>query len=118
MTPALQSYIEGVVGGRFNVQVSTVAVGASSTKLVGPNFERMALAIINSGGVNGVILPDLSVTLTKGITLNANGGSMTLNAHDDLALVGWEWFAISSGGGTTFTIMEIVRYFPTQPGGS
>lgn len=110
MKPALQQYIESLVGGQFTVTISMVTVTTSATKLVGNNFERMALVMINTGTVNAVILPDISVSTTNGITLNANGGSVTLNAHDDLALVGWNWNGVVNAATTTFTCMEIVRY--------
>ncbi len=110
MTSALQSYIEGLVGGQFTVQLSTVTVNTSSTKLVANNFERMALMLINTGSTNAAVLPSMAVSSTNGVILNANGGSMTLNAHDDLALVGWEWDGITASSSTTFTVMEILRY--------
>lgn len=112
---ALQAHIESKVGGRFYVQITSVNVGASATKLVDHNFERMGLVLINTGSNDASVAPQSSVTTSTGILLGKNGGNASLDADEDLALVGWEWWAIPQASTTTFLCIEVIRYQETSP---
>lgn len=110
--PALQEYIEGLVGGAFYVQVTQVTCTAAATKLMSNNFERMAAVFIDTGAVNVSVGPQNTVTPTMGIVLGSNGGSLNLIASEDLALVGYDWWGITSASSSTVTVVEIIRYRP------
>lgn len=111
--PALRAYIETLAGGACNIVVSQVSIGAASTQVLSNNFERMAAAIINTSAANITVVPGIAATVTSGVQLGANGGGITLNAQQDLALVGWNWNAIPSAGTVTITVMEVIRVSAT-----
>lgn len=108
--PALQKFIEDFVGGNYVVTVSQVTVTTTPTRIVPNDFERMALTIINTGSVDLRCLPDMSVTNIKGIVLGALGGNLNLVANEDLALTGWDWYAVCASGSTTVELITITRY--------
>lgn len=107
---ALHAYIESVVGGAFNVQTSQVTLGAAATRVLQANFERMAAVIINISAVDIYVLMNNGVSSTNGIKLGANGGALTLSANPDLAMVGWDWWAIPASATPTITVIETIRY--------
>lgn len=109
--PALQSFIENFVGGGFNTTTSTVTLGATATLLLPSNFERMAANIINTGSNNIIVAPTKLVASTMGILLGSLGGSLSLTANEDLALVGWDWWGISTSGAPVVTTIEITRIY-------
>ncbi len=109
--PALQAFIEKMVDGGFNATTTSVALAASVTRVLQGNFERMAATIINTSSVNITVAPTPLVTTTMGILLAANGGALALTARDDLALVGWDWWAIPASGTPSVITMEVVRIY-------
>lgn len=113
--PALQSYIEALVGGNYVVAVENVTVTTSPTLVLPNDFERMAATLINTGTVDVRIAPILTVAANMGVVLGASGGNLSLVAAEDLALVGWSWFAVVASGTTTITRVTTTRF---NPGGS
>lgn len=107
--PALQAYIEKLVGGRFEVRDSAVIVNTTTKKVVDHNYERLALTIVNVSGATVYLAPTTTVTGSAGIALLGSGASLTLTARDDLVLVGREWYALASTLGGIY-ILEVFRY--------
>lgn len=110
--PALQSFIEDFVGGNYVVEVATVTVTTTPTRVLSNDFERMAAVIINTGATDCKITPSNVVTTTLGIVLGNGGGNLSMSANEDLALVGWDWYALTASSTTTLTVMTIKRYNP------
>ncbi len=92
--PALQQLVESEFGGAFEVDSGIADVAQTPTKIVGHDFERMSLVFINVGTELLVIAPSNNVSSTQGIIMLQNGSSVSLNAKDDLVLVGHEWYGI------------------------
>jgi len=117
MASALQAFIDSVAGGPCWVKESTASIGVAEGLIVDHNFERMALAIINTSANTLSLKPGKGATTTNGIILNPNGGSLTVNARDDLALVGWEWWGIAGGAASSIIVFEVIRFSRTQQAG-
>lgn len=113
--PALQSFIESFVGGNFVVTVENVAVTTTPTRVLQNNFERMAAAIINVGANAIRVTPGQTVTSTMGIVLGDSGGNLSLSANEDLAMVGWDWWAQTVTSTSTVTVMYLTRYTGSTP---
>ncbi len=107
---ALTQIIEKEVSGSFDVVESEGSVSTTLTKIAPHNFERLAMTIVNLGAANCYVSPSENVSATHGIKLNANGGSLTLTARDDLTMVGHEWYAIAEGANNAAYITQVVRY--------
>lgn len=110
MTPALQSLIEKQVSGKFEASPISLTVGLTPQKIIGHNFERVTMAIVNLGTDNLFIWTNPSVSLTHGIKLAGNGGFLSLNAKDDFILVGHEWYGLMDVAPGDISIMQIIRY--------
>lgn len=108
--PALQSFIETFVGGRYNVAIEEVTLTTSASRFIDNDFERMAITVINTGSEDCRLLTDNSVAASKGIVLGQGGGSVSMNPQEDLALVGWEWWGVVGTGTTTLTVITVTRY--------
>lgn len=105
---SLARYIEREFGVRTrsyeNPVTSTVAT--TVTQILRNNPDRFSYTIINLD-VNAVFIAfDKGVSLTRGILITANGGSLTLSAKEDGELVGYDVFAISdTAASEIFTIV-------------
>jgi len=108
--PALQKFIEQEIGGSFEVRRGVVSVGTSAVKAASHNYERLALVIVNLSTNTITLSPDAGPTAGQGILLLNTGGVMTLTARDDLALVGFDWYAVSGVVGGSVYVVEVVRY--------
>lgn len=107
--PALQAFVESKVGGGFNVTIDLVSVPAAGILIAPNDFERMALQIINTGGTALAVSPTANQPNTTGILIGANGGNITMNADQDLAMVGWSWYAIPLTGTGMVTVIKTTR---------
>ncbi len=108
--PALQTFIENFVGGNYVVAITNVTVTTTPTRVAQNDFERMALTFINVGAADLHMTPSNTVTSSQGIALGHDGGSLSLAANEDLALVGWDWWAVVATGTTTVTVVTVTRY--------
>lgn len=107
--PALQQYVEKMVDGNYVAATSDVAVTTTAAKITDNDMERMALTFINIGSNPVVLAPLKNPTSSLGIRLGAQGGSLNLNAMEDMVLVGWDWYVIGDGGTSTVTVIEVKR---------
>ena len=108
--PSLQDFVEKFVGGNYFVRVSEVTVTTSPTRVLQGDMERMAATIINTGAEQISVSPLRTVTATNGVILGEGGGSLALQANEDLVLVGWDWWAVTSAATTTVVTMEVIRF--------
>lgn len=109
-TPALQAYLEAQFGGSFEVKTKTVSVGLTATKVVDHNWERMGLVLVLLGANKVYLAPDSEPTSTHGIELISSGASISMNAHDDLAMVGHEWYGLADTAPSDVYVLEVLRY--------
>lgn len=105
--------IHDLIGDQLGVRVSPRefpdALDADSTVkvLVRRNPARVALVVINLSANTVVIAPDTDVSLTRGIQVPANGGSVTLNLRDDLLLPALEWSVIASADNSAIYVLAL-----------
>lgn len=107
---ALSDLIEEEFGGAFDTAESNAATTATASRAVPNNPECLGTTIINLGANAVYLSPSSGVSATAGIMLAANGGSLTLNAREDLTLAGHEWYAVSPAGASTLFTIRILRY--------
>ena len=107
--PALQSWIENFVGGNYVVAVNDVTVTTAPTRILQNDFERMAATVINGGVEQIWTKPSPVVDTTSGVILGEGGGNMILTAYEDLAMVGWDWWAVTSTGTSAITVVTVTH---------
>lgn len=68
---------------------------------------RLGATIVNLSLNNVYLSPKGDVSSSNGIKLQPNGGSLTLDWHNDGELVAWEWFGIADGAASALYVVEI-----------
>ena len=112
---AAVEYIEKVFGGRFEENDSTISVGTSATKVVDNDPDALALTIVNIGANSVYLAPTNNPTSSKGIILDASGGSVSMVVRDDLLLPALEWYGIAPSGASNVYVIRLRRYrLPAQ----
>jgi hypothetical protein len=91
-----------------NLDPITASVGATATRILAGNPNRLAMTVINLSAGLVSIKPQNDVSATSGIVLAAGGGSVNLVWDEDYDLVGMEWFAIAAVGGSAILTIEVV----------
>ena len=107
---AAQSYIEGEFGGPTEELEAEVSAGTTATSVVGNDPESLALTLINLGSNTAWVLFEDTVSTTRGLLLNANGGYVSLTVRDDQTLPTRQWWAVTSTGTTTILSIRTRRY--------
>ena len=86
----------------------TSTVGVASALILRDNPQRVAALIVNHSANQVNVRSRSEATLTSGVRLNANGGTLILNWEDDLILPALDWFAIAGGAGSAIYIGEVI----------
>lgn len=111
--PALQQYLQDQFGGSFEVLESTVDLSTTAKRVISNNYERMGLTVVNLSANDVFMGLTNTVSTTFGIELIGSGAALLINARDDLALVGHEWYGLTNTSTATLYIQEVVRYLGT-----
>lgn len=109
-TATLRELLQTAYGVKtaINVNPEVAQVETTVTKILSYNPNRLGIVISVIGAANVLVAPDNNVSLTRGILLNAAGGSYTLEWDTDFEAVSNEWFAIASGAASAIYVQEIV----------
>jgi len=102
---------------RFKVKTRAVenpeaitSASATAQKILGNNPNRLAFLIMNLGAeVCYVGLTD-GVSSSKGVRLDANGGSYGCIWDEDFQMTAWAWWIISASGTPAVYSLEVVEY--------
>ena len=78
------------------------------TQLLKANPARVAFHVVNLGSNPVFLWSDNEVSTTRGVRLNASGGSATVLYDEDFARVGYEWHVIASGGTSEIAVQEVL----------
>lgn len=89
---------------------SVTAASTTAQEILGNNPNRLAFTIINLGAEVCYVALSTPVAATKGIRLDANGGSFTCIWDEDFQMTGWAWWIISASGTPAVYSLEVVEY--------
>jgi hypothetical protein len=92
LSGAAAEFIEREFGGAYEEETGLVAISNNPTKILGSDPDRVALTFINDQTATIYITPDNGPSGNRGIQLDANGGSVSMNVRDDLTLPAREWW--------------------------
>lgn len=106
---AALDYYERLYHGSMNVVEGQLVTGVTLRGLVANDTERVVLGFVNLGPTVIVIAPSALATLTRGILLEPNGGSVTFNVVEDALLPTLAWWGIGNGAGGTLYMIGIRR---------
>lgn len=85
----------------------TTAVLTTPTQILPNDPGGLQITIVNLGTNDLFLWTDPSVSATKGIQLQANGGSYEIDFTRFMTLPAREWWAIGSGGTTTVSVKRV-----------
>jgi len=110
MMGALSDAIDREFGVPTEPRINPVtnSVGTSIVRILGNNPNRMSFSIVNLGTSAMFIAPDNGPSTSRGIRLDAGGGSFSANWRDDAHLTGWDWFAIAEAAAQSIFVLEVV----------
>lgn len=90
------------------INPETDTADVTATLVANNNPNRVGLNIINLSANVIYVMFDNDVSATRGIRLDANGGALNLVWQYDMAMIGWEWWAIAIGAASAITVIETV----------
>jgi len=107
---AMEEFLSEMYGGDYTVSEYTPSIGTAPAVILNHSFERMAYVIINTGGGDLYLSIGPNPNNTQGIILYPGGGSLAVNAQQDLAIPGVELYGWAPAGGTSCIIFAAERY--------
>lgn len=96
-------------GGVVRDEAGTVSIGITVGAIVGRDPERVFLLIVNLSPNDLFIAPLIDPSSTRGIRLDPNGGSMTVNIDQDASLPALEWNGIATVAGSNVFFLTVRR---------
>lgn len=106
---AASQFLARRFGGALSEREANPTVGTSAEELLGGDPERVQVIVVNLSA-NIVYLGFRSDTSSsKGIRLNANGGSLSMAVDDDGILTTRQLFALASGAGSQLYVLSMRR---------
>ena len=107
---AAAEYYRRLIGGDVEPIKDTKAVGTTPSVLVAADPERVQLTIVNLSSNSIYIMPNDAPTTSSGIFLSANGGSVSMNVHEDGTLPAQEWRAVATAANSSVQIIGLRRF--------
>ncbi len=92
----------------YNVNPEVDQVAVTKTRILDGNPRRVSFILINMGSVFITVSPDADVSLTKGIYLVPNGGSLSMVWTEDFEMPTMEWYAMANGAASEIFVMEVL----------
>ena len=107
---ALELFLQAEYFGDFTVSSYTPTIVAAPAVILQHSYERLSYVVVNVGNADLYLSIGPSPNAGTGIVLGANGGSMSVNAKEDLAIPGTELYGWCPVGATSCLIQAVERY--------
>lgn len=106
---ALSQFLDKYFGVKTRPVTHDITTGgaASITEAVPNNPDRLMLTIINLSANDVYAAPDTEPSITHGILLQSGGGTLSLQADADGALVGYDWHLYDAVGASVLFAIEM-----------
>jgi len=88
----------------------TTSIGTTATQILANNPNRLAWVVINLSSNIIYLAFGSDVASTKGIRLEANGGSAVMIWDEDFQATAWAIWGVASGASSAIYAFEIVSY--------
>ncbi len=92
----------------FEINPEVDAVAVTKTRILDNNPRRLSFVLVNLGAVFISISPQSNVSLTRGIYLVPNGGTLSMVWTEDFMMPTFEWWAIANGANANIYVMEVL----------
>jgi len=104
--------VQELISDRFDVKTTSrdqpenTSIGVASLLIARSDPNRLALVVINLSANNVFLRPKQAASVTNGIRINADGGSMSIAMDTDFELSTFDWFAIASAAASAIYVLE------------
>lgn len=89
------------------------SVGTTATRLFRQNPNAVALLIVNLSTVAMYAGPFINPSSSRGITIGAGGGNLSLIWFEDFELVGMEWYIVADAAASNlFSVQYLTQVTP------
>jgi hypothetical protein len=107
---AAVEWTERELGGPVNEVESLVTATSPKAEILGGNADRVAVVFVNTGSNDAIISLGGLSSISGGIRLAAQGGTMILTLRDDFTLPTRAFSGFASAGPSNIYILEYVRF--------
>jgi len=106
---ALSEFVKARFGvmTRYNDNPLATSVGTTAAQIWRTNADRLMLVIVNLSSNVMYINVDNAVSSTNGWRVGANGGAVVFTAEEDGELVGYPFWVIAAGAGSSLFSAEV-----------
>lgn len=108
-------FLANEFGGLFQATESTLSIGSSSQQVAANDSERVFILMANIGIELVTIQINRNAASNEGFLLPPNGGLLAFNLKEDFVMPSYLFNAISSGLGSSLTVIEVRRVAAQQP---
>jgi len=92
------------------VITSEVVLGLTPQQIIGGDPDRLEVIIVNNGIDDAYVSTGTDVSVTKGIRIASNGGTLILQKPFDHALTTWGLYSVAAAGAPSLFVMIVRRY--------
>ena len=92
----------------YDVNPEVNAVATAKTKILSYNPRRVSFVLINLGANYICVAPDSNVSLTRGIYLVPQGGTLSMVWTEDFEMPTFEWYAIADTNPCNIYVLEVL----------
>lgn len=96
------------VKSTYNENPEVNQIAATLTKFLSYNPRRISFVLINLSAVFITVAPDADVSLTRGIYLVPNGGTLSMSWTEDFEMPAMEWYGIANGAAADIYVLEVL----------
>ena len=93
-----------------------LTTGVTPSIIMQQNVNRVGFFIVNFSAAEVIISPLPDVTVTTGIAIPANSGTIFRSASEDIALPKLRWYAVSSLASAQLLLVEQISRDAITPG--
>lgn len=78
------------------------------TRFLPYNPRRLSFVLVNLSAVYICVGPDSNVSLTRGIYLVPNGGTLSMVWTEDFEMPTFEWYGLANGAAAEIYVLEVL----------
>ena len=110
MKGSVRQYIRRLYGVDARIEINNVtdSVGTTAELIAKQNPNRAALWISNLSANTLYVLPENTVSSSKGLYIAPNGGNIVLQMNDDFSIPCFPFYAVAGGAGSSILVMEVL----------
>ena len=109
---SLASVLQTLFGVRTRAEINPLvsSIGTSAVQVLPNDPDRLAYSVVNLSSNIIYVGLDSSVSSSRGIRLDANGGECSMLFDEDFQTTGYELWAVSAGAASAIYVLAVKEY--------